>query len=297
MQRRLLFFINPISGTKNKKNLVDLIEKKCASNQIVFEITHTNKEGDYQYLPEKINAEKITDVIICGGDGTIKQIASYLLNTDVNVGVIPAGSGNGLALGSGIGANFERALDIIFKGKTECIDGFYINGQFGCMLTGVGFDAAVAHEFSKQKTRGLFPYVKLSLQHFFKAKGYQFVIEWNGNKLETKALFVSIANSNQFGSRIKIAPKATLSDGLLDVIVVNNKNKIVTALSLLHQISLGKIQEEKKVKNKNVGYFHTENLTIHNPGMAPLHIDGEPVETSSLLEIKIIKKAIRLLLP
>ena len=297
MQRRLLFFINPISGTKNKKNLVDLIEKKCASNQVVFEITHTNKEGDYQYLPEKIATEKITDVIICGGDGTIKQIASYLLNTDVNVGVVPAGSGNGLALGSGIGANFDEALDIIFKGKTEYIDGFYINGQFGCMLTGVGFDAAVAYEFSKQKTRGLFPYVKLSLQHFFKAKGYPFVIEWNGNKLETKALFVSIANSNQFGSRIKIAPKATLSDGLLDVIVVNSKNKIVTALSLLYQIGLGKIQEEKKIKNKNVGYFHTENLTIQNPEMAPLHIDGEPVETSSLLEIKIIKKAIRLLLP
>jgi len=297
MQRRLLFFINPISGTKNKKHLVDLIERKCASNQIDFEITHTNKEGDYQYLPEKIITEKFSDVIICGGDGTIKQVASFLLNIDITVGIIPAGSGNGLALGSGIGANFEKALDIIFNGKTEYIDGFYINNQFGCMLTGVGFDAAVAYEFSKQKTRGLFPYVKLSLQHFFKAKGYRFVIEWNDNKIETKALFVSIANSNQFGSRIRIAPKATLSDGLLDVIVVNSKNKIVTALSLLHQISLGKIQEEKKVKNQNVGYFHTENLTIHNPEMAPLHIDGEPVETSSCLEIKIIKKAIRLLLP
>lgn len=297
MQRRLLFFINPISGTKNKKLLVDLIEKKCASHQITFEITHTNKEGDYQYLPQKIAANKITDVIICGGDGTIKQIASYLLNTDINVGVIPAGSGNGLALGSGIGANFEKALDIIFNGKTEYIDGFYINGQFGCMLTGVGFDAAVAHAFSKQKTRGLFPYVKLSLQHFFKAKGYPFVIEWNGSRIETNAIFVSIANSNQFGSRIKIAPKATLSDGLLDVVVVNNKNKIITVLSLLHQISMGKIQNEDKVSKKNVGYFHTEKITIHNPNLAPLHIDGEPVETSALLEIKIIKKAIRLLLP
>jgi len=297
MQRRLLFFINPISGTKNKKHLVDLIEKKCASHQNAFEITHTNKEGDYQYLPQKIAADKITDVIICGGDGTIKQIASYLLDTNVNVGVIPAGSGNGLALGSGIGANIEKALDIIFKGKTKYIDGFNINGQFGCMLTGVGFDAAVAHAFSKQKTRGLFPYVKLSLQHFFKAKGYPIVIEWNGGRLETNAMFVSIANSNQFGSRIKIAPKATLSDGLLDVVVVNNKNKIITALSLLYQISLGKIQAEDKISKKNVGYFHAEKITIHNPNLAPLHIDGEPVETSALLEIKIIKKAIRLLLP
>lgn len=297
MQRSLLFFINPISGTKNKRHLTELIERKCHQQKITFEITHTNKEGDYQYLPQKIEVDKITDVIICGGDGTIKQIASYLLETDVNVGIIPAGSGNGLALGSGIGANFEKALDIIFRGKTEYIDGFYINKHFGCMLTGVGFDAAVAYEFSKQKTRGLFPYVKLSLQHFFKAKAYPFIIEWNGSRIETNALFVSIANSNQFGSRIKIAPKATLSDGLLDVIVVNSKNKIITALSLLHQISLGKIQEEKKVSKKHVGYFHTEFVTIHNPALAPLHIDGEPVETSALLEIKIIKKAIRLLLP
>jgi YegS/Rv2252/BmrU family lipid kinase len=297
MQRILLFYINPISGTKNKKNLTDLIEKKCEQYRLSFEITHTNKEGDYQYLPQKIKADKITDVIICGGDGTIKQVAFYLLNTDINVGVIPAGSGNGLALGSGIGANFERALDIIIKGKTAYIDGFYINGQFGCMLTGIGFDATVAYEFSKQKTRGLFPYIKLSLQHFLKAKGYPVIIEWNGSKIETNALFVSIANSNQFGSRIKIAPKATLSDGLLDVVVVNNKNKIVSALSLLHQISMGKIQEEDKVSQKNVGYFHAEKLTIHNPKLAPLHIDGEPVETSALLEIKIIKKAIRLLLP
>jgi YegS/Rv2252/BmrU family lipid kinase len=297
MQRSLLFFINPISGTKNKKHLIDLIERKCNQQQITFEITHTNKEGDYQYLPQKIEVDKITDIIICGGDGTIKQIASYLLNTDVSVGIIPAGSGNGLALGSGIGANFEKALDIIIKGKTEYIDGFFINGQFGCMLTGIGFDAAVAYEFSKQKTRGLFPYIKLSLQHFFKAKAYPFIIEWNGSRIETNALFVSIANSNQFGSRIKIAPKATLSDGLLDVIVVNSKNKIITALSLLHQISLGEIQDEKNVSKKNVGYFHTEFVTIHNPALAPLHIDGEPVETSALLEIKIIKKAIRLLLP
>ena len=297
MQRRLLFYINPISGTKNKKNLTDLIEKKCEQYRLSFEITHTNKEGDYQYLPQKIKADKITDVIICGGDGTIKQVASYLLNTDINVGIIPAGSGNGLALGSGIGANFDIALDIIIKGKTEYIDGFYINGQFGCMLTGIGFDAAVAYEFSKQKTRGLFTYIKLSLHHFFKAKGYPVIIEWNGSRIETNAMFVSIANSNQFGSRIKIAPKATLSDGLLDVVVVNNKNKIITSLSLLHQISMGKIQAEDKVSKKNVGYFHAEKLTIHNPNLAPLHIDGEPVETSDLLEIKIIKKAIRLLLP
>ena len=299
MQRKLLYFINPISGTKNKKLITGLIEKKSSIKKIAFEILHTNKEGVYSFLPEKILSDNITDIIICGGDGTIKQITSHILNCAVNIGVIPVGSGNGLALGAGIGVNINKALDIIFNGKADYIDGFYINNSFGCMLTGVGFDAIVAYEFSKQKKRGLFPYIKLSLFHFFKTKAYPFAIEINENKLETKALFISIANSNQFGSRIKIAPKATLSDGLLDVVVVNNKNKLFTAISILKQISFGKIQTQEEVmkRNTNISYFHAERLVIHNPALAPLHIDGEPAVTSSLIEIKIIKKAFKLLQP
>jgi diacylglycerol kinase (ATP) len=298
-QRNFIYFINPISGTANKSRLLQKITDETAQRKISFQIIYTTKEGDYAFLPQKIINEKITDVIICGGDGTIKSVVSFLLHSDVNIGILPVGSGNGLAHGSGIGGNVNKALQIIFSGKTKAIDGFFVNNHFGCMLAGLGFDATVAFEFAGRKKRGLFPYIKISLHRFFASKTFPFVISFDDYTIQTEALFISFANSNQFGSRIKIAPRASLSDGRLDVVVVNKKNKIITALSILRQIAFGKIQPSKEllVKRKNIFYFHAEKLTIKNPSLAPLHIDGEPCETSDTIEVKIIPGAIRLLTP
>lgn len=299
MYRSLLYFINPISGTIDKDRLVQLITRETQKNNIPFQILNTTKEGDYAFLPDKIKNENITDVIICGGDGSIQTIASFLLNSDVNIGILPVGSGNGLALGSGIGTNISKALKIIFAGNTKMIDGFFVNNNFGCMLAGLGFDAAVALEFAGRKRRGLLPYVTISLQKFFSSKTYPFEISFDDVFIQADALFMSFANSNQFGSRIKIAPRATLSDGLLDVVVVTKKNKIITALSILRQIIFGKIQSSEEVitKKKNIFYFHAAKITIKNPLLAPLHIDGEPCETSETIEVKVLPRAIRLLCP
>ena len=299
MQRVFLYFINPISGTVNKNSFLEMITAETKKQQIPFQILSTDKEGNYSFLPEKIRSEKITDVIICGGDGTINQVASFLLNVNVNIGILPVGSGNGLALGSGIGVNVKKALAIIFNGNTKHIDAFTINDHFGCMLAGLGFDAQVALEFSTQKRRGLIPYVTISLKRFFSSKNYSFEILFDNQTIKTEALFISIANSNQFGSRIKIAPKATLSDGLLDVVVVHKNNRLLTVLSLLKQITSGTIQTKESISKQSTGvsYFHTKELTILNPQGAPLHIDGEPTLTASSVHVKIIPNAIRLLLP
>jgi YegS/Rv2252/BmrU family lipid kinase len=299
MQRVFLYFINPISGTVNKKKLLEIISTATKNQQIPFQIMDTLKDGNYSFLPEKIKAEGITDVIICGGDGTINQITSFLLSAPVNIGIIPVGSGNGLALGAGIGVDVNKALSIIFKGKANYIDAFNINDNFGCMLAGLGFDAQVALEFSTQKRRGLIPYVTISLKRFFTSKPYFFEILFDNHTIETEALFISFANSNQFGSRIKIAPQATLNDGLLDVVVVHKNNKLRTALSILKQITTGKIQtkESLSTKENGVSYFHTNELTIINPQLAPLHIDGEPTQSTPTIHVKIIPDAFKLLLP
>ena len=130
MQRRFIYFINPISGTKGKEALTTLIKEKTTAQQIPFEILPTNATGNYDYLIEKIKAENITDIIVCGGDGTVNQIGKALLNVDVNIGIIPMGSGNGLALAAKISKNANKALAIIFKGRTALIDCFYINEKF-----------------------------------------------------------------------------------------------------------------------------------------------------------------------
>ncbi|MBC7867759.1 MAG: YegS/Rv2252/BmrU family lipid kinase [Gloeobacteraceae cyanobacterium ES-bin-316] len=298
MSRILIYFVNPISGTRGKDSMIETIKRRTAKEKIPFEIADTNAEGDYSFLKDKIVAEKITDIIICGGDGTVNQVSSALQNSEVNVGIIPMGSGNGLALAAGIPANVEKALDIIFAGHAEYIDGFYINHQFSCMLCGLGFDAKVAHDFAHQKKRGLHTYVKQTLKNFFSAKPYPFVIRLKDLEIKREAFFISIANSNQFGNNVTIAPKASISDGLLDVVIVNKMSKLKLLYSLLKQVSQGEITNtRKKFRNKDIFYFQTKKLEIDNLQNAPLHIDGDPAATATHFKIEIVENAFKLLQP
>ena len=297
MIRNFIYFINPISGTKNKDALLQLIEQRTRKQNIPYQILHTNASGDYSYLKEKISKEKITDIIICGGDGTVNQVAGSLLGVGINIGIIPMGSGNGLALAAGIPVKSTKALDVIFKGKASYIDSFYINSSFSCMLCGLGFDALVAHEFAKHPSRGLLTYVKLSLKNFFTAPFYPFIIEANNTTINADAFFISIANSNQFGNNFTIAPKASLSDGLLDIVIVNKMSKLRLVYTILKQIRSGKVEQTtgKKFHQKDIQYFQTKSLEIKNPSSAPLHIDGDPAITDIIFKIKIIENAFRLL--
>jgi diacylglycerol kinase family enzyme len=121
----------------------------------------------------------------------------------------------------------------------------------------------------------------------------------NKNTFNSDAFFISIANSNQFGNYVTIAPKARLNDGLLDVVIIKKQNKIQTGFSIIKQIVFGKNQTFPQVfeKDKSVYYFQTNQIKIQNPGLAPLHIDGEPAETNSIIEIKIIPNAFKLIQP
>lgn len=298
MKRKIAYFINPISGTQNKEQLIQLIERQTVAQDIRYQILETRADGNYDFLPALIIEEGFTDIVICGGDGSVNQITAHLLQSAINVGIIPMGSGNGLALAAGIATAHEKALEIIFNGKAEYIDAFYINKHFSCMLCGLGFDAQVAHDFAEQKTRGLSMYVKQTVKNFLTATPYPFIIKLNDLEIKTEAFFISIANSNQFGNHVTIAPKASLSDGFLDIVIVKKMSKIRMLYSLLMQIKLGQITNtEKKYHQKDIFYFQTKQLLIENPKHAPLHIDGEPATTARHFEISVVEKAFRLLQP
>ena len=167
------------------------------------------------------------------------------------------------------------------------------------MLCGVGFDAQVAHDFARQKKRGLATYVKQSTRNFIKAQPYPFGLSVNGDAFTTDAFFISIANSNQFGNNFTIAPQASLHDGLLDIVVVNKMSKLRMLWNVLKQIRKGEVRpyEDKKYHRTDIGYFQTKKLTIQNPQLAPLHIDGDPAATAAVFEVEIIENAFRLLMP
>ena len=298
MKRKIAYFINPISGTQNKEQLIQLIERQTVAQDIRYQILETRADGNYDFLPALIIEEGFTDIVICGGDGSVNQITAHLLQSAINVGIIPMGSGNGLALAAGIATEHYKALEIIFNGNAEYIDAFYINKHFSCMLCGLGFDAQVAHDFAEQKTRGLSTYVKQTVKNFLSAIPYPFIIKLNDLEIKTEAFFISIANSNQFGNHVTIAPKASLSDGFLDIVIVKKMSKIRMLYSLLMQIKLGQITNtEKKYHQKDIFYFQTKQLLIENPKHAPLHIDGEPATTARHFEINVVEKAFRLLQP
>lgn len=299
MDRRIVYFINPISGGKQKEHLLNIIEKATEQKGIAFEILPTNKEGDYFFLKEKIAKEQVTDIVICGGDGTISQICSYLIDEPVQVGIIPMGSGNGLALAAKIPIKIDAALALVFNNKAAYIDSFFINSTFSCMLCGLGLDAKVAHDFGKHQGRGLKNYIKHAFNNFFTAQPYSFDILNKGEQFTVQAFFISIANSNQFGNNFTIAPKASLHDGLLDIVIVKKMSKFWMLLTVLKHIRTGKILQygDKAFHKKDVLYFQTNKLTINNKQQAPLHIDGDPAATTQRFVIQIVPKAINLLQP
>ncbi len=299
MRRKIIYFINPVSGIKDNGALLKAIEEKTTQQQIPFEVLHTNPSGNYFFLKEKIDNDYITDIVICGGDGTVNQIVSALIDTDVNIGIIPVGSGNGLAFAGKIPKQIDKALDVIFNGKASYIDSFFINSNFSCMLCGLGFDASVAHEFAKQPKRGLLTYIKQSLINFITAEPYLFELTSMGKGFSTEAYFICIANSNQFGNHVTIAPGASLSDGLLDIIVVQKTSKLQVIWSVIKHIRSGKVQpnNENYFQQKGILYFQTDKLIINNLSMAPLHIDGEPATTARKFIIEVIPDAFKLIQP
>jgi YegS/Rv2252/BmrU family lipid kinase len=306
--RNIIYIINPVSGTKGKKELQQFIEKKTLEQKISFQVFPSVASGDYSFLRSMIKEQKITDIVIAGGDGTVSQVVSSLMNCEVNFGIIPCGSGNGLAFAAKIPKQRSGAIDIIFNGNAVAIDGFYANDHFACMLCGFGFDAKVAHDFVDQANRGLVTYMRLALKNFFAMKKHRFQIQLQDTNFETKAYFISIANSNQFGNNFTIAPRASLTDGLLDIVILTSKNKIGFIWHTLKQLAgWNKLQTAawmKKNKDRPDGpagrgliYFQTDELNIINMSNAPLHIDGDPAEAVSELKITVKKKCFRLLQP
>jgi diacylglycerol kinase (ATP) len=299
MERRFIYIVNPISGAREKDTLRELIHAKTWAAGIGFEVYHSVANGDYSFLYPSIEENGVTDIIIAGGDGTINQVINKLRKFDINFGIIPSGSGNGLAFSAGLVKNASASLDTIFRGNAKYTDAFTINGQFACMLCGLGFDAQVAHDFANDPKRGLLTYIKKTASNFFSSKTYPFVINTNGRKITTDSFFISIANSNQFGNHFTIAPSASLTDGMLDIVVMNRQNKLAMLFRTTKQVfGFNKLQAVKNMdERESLLYFQTDKLVIENPQNAPMHIDGDPVNSAPVLEIELIKNCFKLIYP
>ncbi len=291
-KKNILFIVNPVSGIGSKDSFPHLVEKILDKSKFDYQIIYTKKAGHAIKLSEKAVKQAVDIVVAVGGDGTINEVAGGLIGTDVILGLVPGGSGNGLARHLNIPLHAEGALKLINSCHVSKIDTGIINGRPFVSLAGVGFDALVAKIFAKEPHRGFLTYFRIvagRYQHY-KPKHYSVVID-NREKIHKEALFITLANSNQFGYNTTIAPNAKLNDGMMDVCIVE-KPTIFEMPLIINLLFLKMIHHSKYVniyKAKEVKVFRDKNRTVN--------IDGEPMKLAKNLEAKVNPLSLNIIIP
>lgn len=277
-KKRCLLIINPISGTGNKRGLDALVASRLADNGLTVETAWTTAHGDATRLARRAAEEGFDSVIAAGGDGTINEAASALCGSRVKLGIIPCGSGNGLARHLDIPVDIRASLEIIGRDCPVACDYGSVNGQSFFCTFGVGFDAAVSDAFARGKHRGLVSYVNNTIRQFVNYNADEYTIRANGQIITEQAFLVAVCNASQYGNNAYIAPSASIDDGMLDVTVIHAGNPFSTAL-VGFDLLAGMIEHNVLIRQ-----FRTSALTIERTMKGIAHIDGEPVEMPSRLE-------------
>jgi YegS/Rv2252/BmrU family lipid kinase len=291
VMKRMLLIINPISGTANKNGLAERIVKKLAEHEIHVDIANTTCRGDATRLSHEGVASGYDAILACGGDGTVNETARALANTGVTMGIIPAGSGNGLARHIGIPIDPMQSLQIIIDHHINDCDYGTVNGQpFFCTF-GVGFDAAVSDRFAASGQRGKMSYIKSAFEEFIKFKCERYTLKSEGKVITDDAFLIACCNASQYGNNAYIAPHASIIDGLLDVIIIRKASILERAMLGLDLIS-GTIDQNKLIETLRV-----KNVVIERSGIGSAHIDGEPVTLGDKLEVECHAAALRLFTP
>ena len=289
--KKALLIINPISGSGKKKGLQEKVTSRLADAGIKVDTEWTTAAGDATVFARQAIADGYDIVIAAGGDGTVNETAVALCGSDVMLGIIPCGSGNGLARHMNIPVDVDASIKIIAAGNSEICDHGVANGRpFFCTF-GTGFDATVGHKFAESKSRGLMTYVKSTFKEYFNYKPEEYIIKANGKTLTERAFVVAVCNASQYGNSAYIAPNASISDGLLDVTIIHYGNKLTTALVGV-DLMAGSIE-----RNALIDTFRTSDLQIIRKGSGPVHIDGEPLVFDAEINIKCCPRQLRILTP
>lgn len=285
--KRFDFIVNPISGRKNRNTEVAArIKDYCDREHINYHIHFTEYQGHAHSIAEKLRNNDNQYIIAVGGDGTVNEIGSALIDCKASLGIIPTGSGNGLARHLGISMNSVQAIKIILE--SQCIKMDAINTSKGISLNvcGLGYEAHIANEFQKSKNRGLKEYTALALRDYFGYEAIDFEIEIDGTILHRKAYQISLANSAQFGNNIQIAPKASLQDGLMDVVIVKDFPKAL-GLFILPFLLSGQIDKSDFVEIHQAKNVHIKQSDTN------FQIDGEAIQNpEKFINAQIINNAI-----
>lgn len=280
MTQKIAFIINPKAGVKKRINIEEFIHANF-SKCIPFDLIVWKNIGDLDSIKQKILTGNYAIAVACGGDGTVNQIAAALIDTKIALGILPLGSGNGLARSNKIPMNLLKALHVIERGRVQQIDAGTINQiPFFC-TAGVGFDALIANKFATSSKRGFNTYVKTTLKEYFGYKPHHYSITIDGKTIKTTAFLITIANAGQWGNNVYIAPQASMNDGLLHVTILKPFMKAAIPL-IVTRLMAKKINTSPKFQS-----LDGKKIDIDFEGELPAHFDGEPMTVKDHISIEI----------
>ena len=286
-----MLIINPVSGTGDKKMIGQTVVERMGKLGRGVDVRYTSGPGDATRLAREAVAKGYAAVITAGGDGTVNETARGLCGSPTALGIIPAGSGNGLARHLRIPIDVEKALDVIALNNVLDADYGTVNDRpFFCTF-GVGYDAAVSHNFANQGSRGLITYLKSCVEEFVKFDGETYTVSANGKVLTDKAFVVAVCNASQYGNNAYIAPEASITDGLLDIIIAHQGTPLDNAIVGFDLIT-GYINNSTMIQP-----IQAPAAVIYRSSPGKAHIDGEPCNMQDILEVKCHEHSLRVFAP
>lgn len=285
---KIVFIVNPISGTSDKQHIIDLIPEYLDSRRFEWTIRMTEHKGHAAKFAGEATREGIDVVVAVGGDGTVNEVARSLVHTDTALGIIPCGSGNGLARHLYIPMNPIGALRVLSECRIEQLDYGMIDQEPFFCTCGVGFDAFISDRFAKAGRRGLLTYIENTLKEGLKYKPDTYEISIDGEKQVYQAFLIACANASQYGNNVYIAPHASMSDGLMDVTLMEPFTVLEAP-----QIAI-QLFNKTITSNSRIHTFRCRHLHIKRSSPGVIHFDGDPKEAGEELDVKLVPQGIRM---
>ena len=280
-KKRIIFIVNPISGTDNKEHIPEQIAEVMDTERFDYELRFTEYRGHAAEIAREAAKEGVDVVVAVGGDGTVNEVARSLVHTDTALGIIPCGSGNGLARHLCIPLNVTKALELINTCQIESFDYGVINGLPFFCTCGMGFDAFISLKFAEAGKRGPITYVENVLKEGLKYKPETYEIIDDTGTSRYKAFLIACANASQYGNNAYIAPGATMKDGEMDVIIMEPFTAL-DAPQIAADLFMKTLGNNSKIKT-----FRTRSLHIHRKEPGAIHFDGDPIMTDNDIDVHI----------
>lgn len=290
-RKHLVFIINPHSGTDRIKAIQSAIDAGINAAQYTYETQYTQRPQHGTELAQVAASRGANAVIAVGGDGSVADVALGLAGTDTALGIIPKGSGNGMARSLGLPLKVEEAIRIINVGKRQRIDVGYVNGQMFISNAGVGFDALISKKFTQSTQRGFAAYSWLVTKYLWLYREWDWHITIDDKPLTERAFLVNVANSQQFGYNFKIAPHASFTDGWLDVTIIRKFPKIMGS-GLALQAMFGNITDSRYVQ-----HYRAKEIGITHPDLKLMQTDGDAHPCSNRLQFRVEPGALEVIIP